>query len=84
MGDDHAAFDEARQPEGRYANYFQIGHNAFEFVIEFGQLYPQHASPQLHTRIVTGPAYAKMLSHLLQDAIAQYERAFGTLPSEDT
>jgi hypothetical protein len=26
-------------PEGRYANYFQIGHNAFEFIIDFGQGY---------------------------------------------
>jgi len=24
--------------EGRYANYFQVGHNAVEFVLDFGQL----------------------------------------------
>ena len=25
--------------EGRYANYFKVGHNEFEFVMEFGQFY---------------------------------------------
>ena len=68
--------------EGRYANNFQVGHNAFEFVLDFGQLYPENTAARFHTRIITGPAYAKVLSETLQGAIEQYERTFGTIPKD--
>ena len=49
--------------EGRYANYFKIGYNAFEFVIDFGQLYPEgepgDKKARFHTRIITAPVYAR-------------------------
>jgi len=32
---------ETSKIEGRYANYFKVGHNAFEFVLDFGQYYPE-------------------------------------------
>jgi Protein of unknown function (DUF3467) len=67
--------------EGKYANYFQIGQNAVEFVIEFGQLYADETVPLLHTRIVTNPSYAKTLLTLLQDALAEHEAQFG--PARD-
>jgi Protein of unknown function (DUF3467) len=59
--------------EGRYANYFKVGHNAFEFVFEFGQLYQGEEEPQMHTRIVTSPVYARELLRTLQQAMDQYE-----------
>jgi hypothetical protein len=69
------------QLEGHYANYFQVGHNAFEFVFDFGQFYSGSTEPQIHTRIITGPAYAKALSGTLRESIAQYEQTFGAIPA---
>ena len=59
--------------EAKYANYFQIGQNALEVVIEFGQLYSGDPEPLLHTRIVTNPMYAKDLLNLLQKAIEEFQ-----------
>ena len=68
--------------EGRYANYFKVGHNAVEFLLDFGQFYPEGERAQLHTRIITGPAYAKALLDILRESIDQYEQAFGAIPKE--
>jgi hypothetical protein len=70
-------------PEGRYANYFEIGHNAFEFLLDFGQLYFEDPEASLHTRIVTSPVYAKRLSGVLQQALSQYEASFGRVADEN-
>jgi hypothetical protein len=62
--------------KGLYANYFEVGHTAFEFVIEFGDTYAK--SPRsYHTRIVTSPVYAAELLHLLARAVERYEARFG-------
>lgn len=37
--------------EGRYANHFQVGYNANECLIDFGQDFGQ-TPPQIHTRII--------------------------------
>ena len=66
--------------EGRYANDFQVGYNAFEFVFDFGQFYPENTEARIHTRIITGPAYAKVLSETLRGALEQYEQTFGVIP----
>lgn len=76
-------FQDARQREGKYANYFKIGHNAFEFVIDFGQFYTDNAEAHLHTRIVTNPMYAKAILETLRESIDRYERAFGTISTRD-
>lgn len=65
--------------EGRYANYFEIGHNAFEFVLDLGQAYPEGERARIHTRIITGPKYAKALCDLLTESIDRYERSFGVI-----
>jgi hypothetical protein len=65
--------------EGRYANTFHVGHNAVEFVIGFGQYFPDDANEQMHTRIITSPAYARELLQVLTAAIREYEQAFGTI-----
>lgn len=44
---------DAGKLEGRYANYFKVGHNAFEFVLDFGQFYPGSEKAELCTRIIT-------------------------------
>ena len=69
------------EPNGRYANYFMVGHNSSEFVLDFGQIYADDVRPAtIHTRIIMTPVYAKALLELLQDSVAQHEQMFGDLP----
>ena len=59
-------------PEGRYANYFQIGFNADEFVFDFGQQYPPDPE-RIHTRIIASPSSARTFSALLTDTLRQFD-----------
>ncbi len=81
----HAGFNgsDAGRMEGRYVNYFEIGHNACEFVLDFGQLFSEDAEAGLHTRLVTNPEAARELAAVLNDALRQYERRYGGLPDRD-
>ena len=65
--------------EARYANCLQVGHNAFEFVINFGQLYKVEveAEGHIHTRIITSPAYMKAFIETLVESMRRYESQFG-------
>jgi hypothetical protein len=72
----------SKRPEGRYANYIEVGFNAFEFVLDFGQVYEEQGDITLHTRIVTGPAYAKDFLATLCRSIEQYEATIGSIPAE--
>jgi hypothetical protein len=65
--------------EGRYANYLSVGHNAFEFVLDFGQYYSETEDAELYIRIVTAPNYAKEFSKILQRSIRQFEENFGDI-----
>jgi hypothetical protein len=64
---------------GQYANYFKVGQNAYEFVLDFGQFYPESENANFHTRIITSPVYAKALLTILQESITQYEQTFGAI-----
>ena len=68
--------------EGQYANYFKVGHNAYEFVIDFGQYYPGTEEAELYTRIITSPAYAKSLLETLRESIERYEKSFKAIAEE--
>lgn len=70
------------QLEGRYVNYFEIGHNACEFILDFGQLFAEDPEAGIHTRLVTNPAYARELAAVLNDALSQYEQNYGNLPDQ--
>ncbi len=65
--------------EGRYANHFHIGYNAFEMILQFGQFYEGSKQPVMHTTIITSPAYAENLLHLLSSTLAQYKARFGEM-----
>jgi len=67
------------QLEARYANYFKVGHNAVEFLLDFGQFYPEAEQARLHTRIITSPQYAMALLKTLREAIDRYEQSFGPI-----
>jgi hypothetical protein len=58
--------------EVHYANVFQLGHNAFEFLLELGQ----HEG-DTHTRIYLSPMGARILSELLRETLELHEQAFG-------
>ncbi len=47
------AFRNDTKLEGRYPNYFKVGHNNFEFVLDIDQFYPENEHAQLYTRILT-------------------------------
>ncbi len=85
--------DESEQAEpkgpllGSYANYFEVGHNAFEFLLDFGQFYPEKDRARVHTRIIMSPAYAKALLRTLEESLQRYEQTFrsfegGTKPAD--
>jgi hypothetical protein len=68
--------------EGRYANYFKVGYNAFEFLLDFGQDYSENEEAELYIRIITSPCYAKELLETLRVSIEQYEKSFGKIKEE--
>ena len=70
-----------RVREGRYANYYEIGYNLYEFYFDFGQYDPQTEKVQMHTRIMTSPAYAKMLRETLTSSVEGFEREHGPIPA---
>jgi hypothetical protein len=63
--------------KGLYANYFEVGHTAFEVVLDFGQSYTGQRNTPCHTRIVMSPIYAYALLQTLKDALAEHESSFG-------
>ncbi len=73
------AFQGGKKIEGRYANYFKVGHNAFEFILDFGQYYSESEEAELNARIVTSPAFAKALFETIRESIEQYEKDHGII-----
>jgi len=71
-----------RVREGKYSNYFEVGHNPFEFYVDFGQYDPRSEKVQMHTRIVTSPAYAKMMGATLTSSVDSFEREHGPIPAD--
>ncbi len=69
----------ARAPLARYTNYFEVGHNPYEFLIDFGQLQPEVSNVMLHTRIAMGPTHAKLFATMLHNAVGQYETDNGLI-----
>jgi Protein of unknown function (DUF3467) len=74
--------NDAAGGEARYANFFKVGYNAFEFLLAFGQSYADNEQEQVHTRLVMSPGYAKELLRVLNQSLADYERDFGTIKEE--
>ena len=68
---------------GRYANFFKVGYNEYEFLLDFGQAFREEEAAAVHTRIVTTAVYAKALCRTLRDSIHDYEAQYGKLPEAD-
>lgn len=56
-----------------YANFFRVGHNVSEFVLECCQLYEDGEQVQVASRLVITPATARELHFLLQESLSQYD-----------
>jgi hypothetical protein len=69
-----------RPPLACYANYFEVGHNAFEFLLDAGQVEPQSGEVQRLIRIAISPVHAKLLAQLVAQAIDQFERMHHEIP----
>jgi hypothetical protein len=63
---------------GRYTNYFEIRYTASEFLLDFGEHYPETEPPNRHTRIVTGPESAQVLRDLLAEALKRRQEELGS------
>ena len=59
---------------GRYTNYFEIRFTASEFLVDFGEHYPESEPPYVHTRIVTNSESAQVLCDLLASALKQQKQ----------
>lgn len=68
-------------PLAGYANYFEVGHNAFEFLLDAGQVEPQSGDIRFTDRIAISPVHAKLLGELLVRSIDQFETLHGPIPS---
>ena len=83
MGADEEAVDRSLLGEGRYANYFEVGHNLFEFVLDFGQSGQENEPIRIYVRIITTPEGASTLSRLLEEALEKYRAAFGAIRGDE-
>ena len=66
--------------EGRYANFLKVGHNALVFILDFAFDDAECEEPEITTRIITSPSYAKNFLETLQQSIQQYEKTYGKIP----
>lgn len=75
--------------EARYANHFRVGHNEYEFFLDFGQFHVSESAggheddgddaEKSIVRIVVGPVFARALLDTLQRAVGEYEGAHGPI-----
>jgi hypothetical protein len=72
--------DPTRPTLAQYSNYFEVGQNAFEFLIDFGQFSSASNAVHFHTRVATAPAFAKLLLVTLESAIEKHEAEHGEIP----
>jgi hypothetical protein len=65
--------------EGIYSNLAIITHSNSEFVLDFIRVMPGIPKAKVKSRIVLTPDHAKRLMAALQDNIAKFEAANGTI-----
>jgi hypothetical protein len=71
--------DRTRVGEGRYSNYAEIGHNATEFVFDFGQVWLDGTAAGVYVRVITNPDTAAQLYELLDASLSQYRSQYGEI-----
>jgi len=61
-----------------YANYFRVGFNSAEFLLDFGRHF-EGSEDRFYMRIIAAPLHAKELSALLLQTLRSYEDKFGAI-----
>jgi len=72
--------EESQVVTASYANYFEVAHNLFEFLIDIGQIDPCTGQFNIGNRVAVGPTHAKLLARLLDRAVTQYESQYEQIP----
>ena len=72
----HVAAQSGKRRKGKYANYFEVGHNTFEFVADFGQYEGDDVT--WHTRVIMNPSAARAFLDLLTESLEHFERRYAT------
>jgi len=62
-----------------YVNCLEVGFNAVEFVLRFGQLTTGDGDPATQADLITTPAHAKAFLITLQESLRDYEARFGEI-----
>ena len=77
MNEETKKIGDIQDLEGRYADAFRIGHSAYKFVLDFGQLGSKSEGTKFHTRVIMGPDVAKNLIEVLEQSLVEHEGEFG-------
>ena len=64
---------------GTYSNLAIISHSHSEFIIDFAEMLPGLAKPEIVSRIIMTPEHAKRLLAALNENIGKYENQFGRI-----
>jgi hypothetical protein len=75
---------DAETAQGMYINMAMVNHNESEFTLDFIYVQPQEPKGKVRARVISSPKHTKRLLLALQDAIAGYERKFGTIDVSGT
>lgn len=75
---------DAGSATGVYSNLMMISHRKEEFVLDFLFVQPQRtaqgqAVANLRSRVITTPEHMKRILKAIEENIARYEQAFGTI-----
>ncbi|MCA9755389.1 MAG: DUF3467 domain-containing protein [Candidatus Eisenbacteria bacterium] len=67
--------------EGTYSNFTLLAHSPAEFVLDFARIEPGLPKAKVFSRIIMTPQSAKLLLRALESKVAQFEQAYGTIPT---
>jgi hypothetical protein len=65
--------------QGVYCNLAMVNHAPTEFTLDFMYVQPQQPKARVRARVITSPQHMKRLLLAMQDNLAKYEKAFGTV-----
>ena len=68
--------------QAKYANFINVWHSSYEFVIDLGQVMPGRNEIKVFDRVVTNPLRAKLFLRALEMNIQKYEQTFGRIDIE--
>jgi len=64
---------------GTYANHLMLHMNREEFILDFINIIPPHAT--LNSRVAISPANFKRMLEIMKGSLDRFEKEFGVLPT---